>query len=78
MAKRMARRRPLAPRAEVPEPEPPPTVNTNFKADQREAFAVKLLAQELGITPGQVRALQFTYGKDLAKIRVAAERLRGS
>ena len=74
----MVKGRLLAPRLDVREPELSPAVNTNFKDNQREAFAVKLLAQELGITPGQVRALRLAYGKDMAKMRAAAERLRRS
>jgi len=72
MAKRMEKVRPVVP---APQEEPPP-VSDNFKAGQREAFEVKLLAQELEITPGQVRGLRFAYGGDMAKIRAAAERLR--
>jgi hypothetical protein len=48
----------------------------DFQASQREALEVKLTAQDLGITPAQLRGLRLTYGKDSAKIRAAAEELR--
>jgi len=75
MAKRMpTKRKPAQPAT----PEAPLPANDHFKATQREAYKVKLLAQELGITPGQVRSLMLAYGRDMAKIRAAAERLRRS
>ncbi|HUL09526.1 MAG TPA: hypothetical protein VLV76_24555 [Candidatus Acidoferrum sp.] len=72
MVKRLKKRAVEAPPAE----ELPPPVNRNFIAAQREAFEIKILAQELGITPAQVRSLRLAYGKDMPKIRQAAERLR--
>lgn len=72
MAKRMEKRRPVA----SPPQEEPPIVNENFRADQREALGVKLLSQELGITPGQLRGLRLAHGRDMARIRAEAARLR--
>jgi hypothetical protein len=73
MAKRLKNRA-----VEVPPPveELPPAVNRNFQAAQREALEIKTLAQELGITPGQLRSLKLAYGNDDRKIRHAAEQLR--
>jgi hypothetical protein len=72
MAKRLFKRRtePVQPAAD------PPAVNTNFRSEQREAYLIKLLAQELGITPAQLRSLKLAYGRDMPKIREAAARLR--
>ena len=64
--------------APAPQVDPPPPVNENRKAEQRAALHVKLLSQELGITPGQLRSLMLAYGSDMTNIRVAAERLRRS
>jgi hypothetical protein len=49
----------------------------NHQAAQREALEITLLARELGITPARVRSLRLAHGNDWAKIRAAAERLRG-
>lgn len=78
MAKRSTKRRAdrALPVADTLPANDPPLVNSNFRANQREAFEIKLLAQELGITPGQLRSLRLAYGADWAKIRVAAKRLR--
>ena len=72
MAKRLFKRRtaPVEPVADSP------AINTSFRSEQREAYQIKLLAQELGITPAQLRSLKFAYGKDMTKIREAAARLR--
>jgi hypothetical protein len=78
MAKRSTKRR-TEPAQPIPNPLPandPPPVNTSFRADQREAFEIKLLAQDLRITPAQLRSLRLSYGKDWPKIRQAAARLR--
>lgn len=78
MAKRSTKRR--ADRtesgADVLPANDPPLVNSSFRNNQREAFEIKLLAQDLGITPAQLRGLRLAYGADWPKIRVAAERLR--
>ena len=78
MAKRSTKRRAerARPIADMLPANDPPLVNSSFRAHQREAFEIKLLAQELGITPGQLRSLRLAYGADWRKIRLAAERLR--
>jgi hypothetical protein len=48
----------------------------NFQARQRAELEVHLMARELGITPAQLRSLRLAYGKDMVRIRAAAERLR--
>jgi len=78
MAKRSTKRRaePVQPVADTLPANDPPLVNSSFRANQREAFEIKLLAQELDITPAQLRSLKFAYGRDWPKIRAAAARLR--
>ena len=73
----MAKQLKKPPQAGTP-PESPLAVNRNFQAAQREAFEIKTLAEELGITPGQLRSLRLAYGKDMPRIRRAAERMRRS
>ena len=48
----------------------------DFQARQRAELEVHLTARELRITPAQLRSLRLTYGKDMGRIRAAAERLR--
>jgi hypothetical protein len=48
----------------------------NFQARQRAELEVHLTARELGITPAQLRSLRLAYGKDMTRIRTAADRLR--